>query len=422
MALIGTNDPRLSSSTTYHDNETRSTMDPVTNPFAPGAGSRPPALVGRESLEESATVALKRIKAGRHAKSSMLLGLRGVGKTVLLVRVLEIAEGEGYLVTLIEAPEDRRIAGLLVPRLRGLLYKLSTAEKARTLANQALAALRNFASAFKVSYGDLEVGVEPQPGLAASGDLETDLSELLVLVGEAATAAERPVAILIDEVQYLKKEDLGALIVALHRMNQRSLPVVFFGAGLPQLAAVSGEVKSYAERLFNYPAVGPLEQSAAEDAIRLPVETQGVGIEPAALKMIVQRTEGYPYFLQEWGSHSWAVADTSPITVADVRTASEKAVAALDSSFFRVRFDRLTPREHDYLRAMAELGSGPHRSGDIASELGTHVTTAGPLRTALIRKGMIWSPSYGATAFTVPMFHEYMRRAMPDWPSGKDRQ
>jgi len=392
-------------------------MDPVTNPFAPGAGSRPPALVGREELEKNAEVALKRIKAERHAKSMLLLGLRGVGKTVLLVRIGEIAEEEGYLTALIEAPEERRLAGLLVPRLRGLLFKLSAVEKARTLANRALGALRNFASAFQVAYGDLEVGVTPGPGVAASGDLETDLTDLLVLVGEAASAGNTPVALLIDEVQYLTEEDLGALIVAFHRIGQKGLPVILFGAGLPQLAAVSGEAKSYAERLFDYPEVGPLDADDAAAAVQVPIDDSGASIDPGALDLIVTRTEGYPYFLQEWGSHAWTAANAPPITESDVEVASEAAISALDASFFRVRFDRLTPREQEYLRAMAELGPGPHRSGDIAAELGVPVTSAGPIRTNLIRKGMIWSPSHGDTAFTVPMFHEYMRRAIPDWGS-----
>ncbi len=394
-------------------------MDPVTNPFAPGAGSRPPELAGREEIERNAKVALQRIKAGRHAKSAMLLGLRGVGKTVLLVRIGEIAEELGYLATLIEAPEERRLAGLLVPKLRNLLYKLSAVEKARTLANRALGALRSFASVFKVSYGDFEVGVEPEPGLVSSGDLETDVTDLLLLVGKAAGAADRPVVILIDEVQYLEEEDLAALIVAFHRIGQKGLPVILFGAGLPQLAAVSGEAKSYAERLFDYPAVGALDDESAADAIRRPIEKAGAAIEPAALARIIERTEGYPYFLQEWGSHTWKAAPVSPIATADVEAASEKAIAALDSSFFRVRFDRLTPREQEYLRAMAGLGAGPHRSGDIAAALGIRVTSAGPIRTGLIRKGMVWSPSHGHTAFTVPLFHEYMQRAMPDWTPGR---
>jgi len=396
-------------------------MDPVENPFAPGAGSRPPALTGRDEIIGGARVAVRRVKAGRHAKSMMLLGLRGVGKTVLLVRIGEIAEEEGFVTVLIEAPEEKRLAGLIVPKLRAVLYKLSAVEKARGLANRALAALRNFASAFKVSYAEFEVGVEPHPGLAASGDLETDLTDLFMAVAQAAEAAERPVAILIDEVQYLGEDDLAALIVALHRIGQRGLPLILFGAGLPQLAAVSGEAKSYAERLFDFPDVGPLDDEAAAAAIRTPVLAAGAGINEDALELIVKKTEKYPYFLQEWGSHAWRTADAPPIDWEDVTAATENAVAALDASFFRVRFDRLTPREQDYLRAMAELGAGPHRSGDIAAALGIPVTTAGPLRTGLIRKGMIWSPAHGDTAFTVPLFHEYMLRAMPDWePPGDD--
>lgn len=395
-------------------------MDPVANPFAPGAGSRPPALAGREELLERADIALRRIQAGRHAKSMMLLGLRGVGKTVLLVRIGELAESTGYVTAVVEAPEERRLAGLLVPKLRRILYQISGREKARALGNRALGALRNFASAFKVSHGDFEMGVKPEPGLAGSGDLETDLTDLLVAIGEAARAADQPAALLIDEVQYLDDADLRALIVALHRISQKALPLIMFGAGLPQLAAVSGEAKSYSERLFDFPGVGPLDEISIRSAIRVPIEDAGAEVENDALSEIAGRTEGYPYFLQEWGAHSWNAAPESPITRQDVVSASGRAVAALDASFFRVRFDRLTPREQEYLRAMAELGPGPHRSGEVAAKLGIAVTSAGPLRTGLIRKGMIWSPSHGDTAFTVPMFDQYMFRAMPDWqPAGE---
>ena len=390
-------------------------MDPIANPFAPGAGSRPPALAGRDELLESADIALRRIRAGRHAKSMMLLGLRGVGKTVLLVRIGELAESAGYVTAVIEAPEERRLAALLVPRLRRLLYRLSGREKARILGNRALGALRNFASAFKVSYAEFEVGLKSEPGLASSGDLETDLTDLLVAVGEAAKAADQPAAILMDEVQYLDDEDLSALIVALHRISQKALPLIMFGAGLPQLAAVSGEAKSYAERLFDFASIGPLDEDAIREAIRGPIEEAGAEVDDDALSEIADRTDGYPYFLQEWGAHSWSAAPESPVTLQDVVSASERAVAGLDRSFFRVRFDRLTPREQGYLRAMAELGPGPHRSGKVAAKLGLPVTTAGPVRTGLIRKGMIWSPSHGDTAFTVPMFDQYMLRAMPDW-------
>lgn len=347
----------------------------------------------------------------------MLLGLRGVGKTVLLVRIEELAGDAGYATALIEAPEGRRLAGLIVPRLSRLLYRLSGVEKARVLSNRALGALRNFASAFKVSYAGVEVGVNAEPRVAASGDLETDLTDLLVMVGEAAAAADRPTAILIDEVQYLNPEDFSALIVALHRISQKALPLITFGAGLPQLAALSGEAKSYAERLFDFSDVGPLDESSVEAAIRVPIEKAGARITDDALLEIGERTEGYAYFLQEWGAHSWNAAPASPIAREDVVSAGEKAVATLDESFFRVRFDRLTPKEQEYLRAMAELGPGPHRSGEVATALGMTVTHAGPRRHNLITKGMIWSPSHGVTAFTVPMFDQYMLRAMPDWES-----
>lgn len=390
-------------------------MDPIQNPFAPGAGSRPPELAGRDSLIENATIALKRIRIGRHAKSQMLLGLRGVGKTVLLNRMAEIAEEAGYLTILLEATEGRRLAEVLPPQLRVLLFRLSGVEKARAIANRAMAALRSFAGVFKVSYGDLEIGVEAESADLASGDLEADLANLLLVVAHAARAAEKPVAIFIDEVQYLQKEDLSALIGALHKIGQRGLPLTVFGAGLPQLAGLAGDAKSYAERMFDFPTIGALGEEASKQALREPIREAGAEIDEEALQRIYEQTAGYPYFLQEWGYHSWDLAAESPIHRADVDRASVTATKALDTSFFRVRFDRLTPREQDYLRAMAELGSGPRRSGEIAAKLNIDVTTAGSLRTGLIRKGMIYAPAHGETAFTVPMFDDFMRRTIPAW-------
>jgi hypothetical protein len=389
-------------------------MDRTRNPFAPGAGSRPPELAGRDSIIDDATVALRRVKAGRHAKSQMLLGLRGVGKTVLLNRIDEIAEEEGYLTVMLEAPEGRRLAEMLVPELRKVLLRLSRIDKAKDVANRAFSALRGFASAWQVKVGDVEVGVRAE-GIADTGNLEVDLPDLLMAIAKAAEAADRPVALLIDEVQYLTSEELSALIVAVHKIGQRALPLVVFGAGLPQLAALLGDAKSYAERLFDYPPVGPLDAEAAQTAVGEPIREEGAEIEDDALEEVVHCTEGYPYFLQEWGSHSWNAAPTSPITKVDVQRATDAALHALDDGFFRVRLDRLTPRERDYVRAMAELGPGPHRSGDIAAMLGAEVTAVGPLRSGLIRKGMLYSPSHGDTAFTVPMFDAFMRRSMPDW-------
>lgn len=390
-------------------------MDRAKNPFAPGAGTRPPELAGRDQIIEDATVALKRVLHGRSAKSQLLLGLRGVGKTVLLNRIAEIAEDEHFLTVVLEAPESRRLAEMLVPPLRAALFKLSGIAHARDLANRGIRVLRSFASAFKVKYGGVEFSVEAESGVADSGDLESDLPALLETVAQAAKAAGRGVAILIDEVQYLSPEDLSALIVSMHRIAQRDLPLLMFGAGLPQLAGLVGEAKSYAERLFDFPEVGPLAPAAAAQAIRQPLLQEGAGIEPAALALIVERTQRYPYFLQEWGSQAWNVADKSPITSADVERATANALTALDHGFFRVRFERLTPRERDYVRAMAELGPGSHRSPEIATLLKLHVTAAAPIRGDLIRKGMIYSPARGDTAFTVPMFDDFMRRMMPDW-------
>ena len=389
-------------------------MDPTRNPFAPGAGARPPELAGRELIIEAADVAMQRIRRGRQEKSQMLLGLRGVGKTVLLNRLAQLAEDMGSIVVPLEAPEGQRLAAFLAPALKSVLLRLSRVAQARELAQRGLGALRGFASAFKVSIGEIELSISAEP-IADSGNLEIDLPELMGSVGRAAQAANTSVVILLDEVQYLSEEDLRGLIVAMHRIAQRGWPVILFGAGLPQVAALAGEAKSYAERLFDYPEVGPLPPAAARSALLDPIVEEGESISEDALNRILSITEGYPYFLQEWGKHSWNTAGKSPITADDVEMASSLATVALDRSFFRVRFDRLTPREQDYLRAMAALGPGPHRSGDIADALGIKVQQAGPLRNGLIKKGMIWSPAHGQTAFTVPMFDAFMIRAIPEW-------
>ncbi len=386
-------------------------MDPLRNPFAPGAGSRPPELAGRDALLNQAQLALQRVRLGRSEKSQLLLGLRGVGKTVLLNRIAEQAEALGYEVAQLEAPEGRPLASYLAPALKSILLRLDRVEQARAWAGQAMAALRGFASAFKVSVGDVKMGLS-EPPRADSGNLEVDLPELLVATALAAKAAETSIVILIDEVQYLSEDELRGLIVALHRVVQRGLPLILFGAGLPQLAALAGEAKSYAERLFDFPAVVALPPDAAAQAIEEPIEVEGARIDADALAEIVGLTQGYPYFLQEWGKHTWAAAKGPSISLADVQKASDQARDALDRNFFRVRFDRLTPREQDYLHAMAQLGAGPHRSGAIAEQMQVRVERTGPLRSGLIRKGMIWSPAHGMTAFTVPMFDTFMRRAM----------
>jgi len=390
-------------------------MDPVTNPFAPGAGTPPPELAGRDQLRETVRIALERTRRCLPTKSVLMIGLRGVGKTVLLDRMRADAEKSDILTLRIEAPEGRSLPAIIAPQIRQSLLRLSRNQQAKELAQRALRALTGFAQSLKVKFDDIEVGFDfdSEPGLADNGDLEHDLQALLQSVGEAAKKAGTAFAMFVDELQYVKEPELAALITALHRTAQQSLPVILVGAGLPQLRGKMGEAKSYAERLFEFPEVGPLSPDDAKIAIEKPASVQNIAITVEALDMIVQKTQCYPYFVQEWGKHSWDAAQRSPITRTDVELASVAAVAALDESFFRVRFDRLTPSEKRYLRAMAELGPGPHRSGDIAECLERDVTALGPTRAKLIVKGMIWSPNHGDTAFTVPLIDEFMHRIMP---------
>lgn len=394
-------------------------MDPVLNPYSPGAGSPPPELAGRDEVRNTVRIALERIRMGRSAKSVLLIGLRGVGKTVLLDRMREDAERAGIHTLRVEAPESRSLPGMLLPQLRSALIRLSRSAQAKDYATRALRALAGFAKGLKFKYQDIEVGLdfEPEPGLADNGNLEHDLQDLITTAGESARAAETVLAMFIDELQYVAEPELAALITALHRATQQRLPVTLVGAGLPQLPGRMGEAKSYAERLFEFPEIGPLAPSDATAALCKPAIEMKVEFHEQAVTKIIEETQGYPYFLQEWGKHAWDVAERSPIGLSDVEVASRSAIAALDESFFRVRFDRLTPSEKKYLRAMSELGPGPHRSGDIAGVLKRKVESVAFIRNALIGKGMIWSPSHGDTAFTVPLFDEFMKRIMPndDW-------
>ena len=391
-------------------------MDILRNPFAPGAGTPPPALVGRETVIESARVTLGRLKQGRAAKSLILVGLRGVGKTVLLNRFQEMADNDGYKTTLIEASDTKRLPALIVPSLKKILLSLDRAENVSEHVRRCMRVLRSFASSFKLSWGEFGVGVDPEVGSADSGDLETDLSELLLAVGEAAHARGAPVSIMIDEMQYLDPKELSALIMAIHKICQKQLPLVLMGAGLPQLVGITGKTKSYAERLFDFPRVAQLNKTDAKDALLKPVRKEGEQFSVPALDAILEVTECYPYFIQEWGYHTWNVANSSPISAAAVHAAHPMVLKRLDENFFRVRFDRLTPRERQYLRAMAELNSQQLRSGDIATVMGMDVRSAGPVRSSLIKKGMIYSPAYGDTAFTVPLFGGFMMRIMPHMP------
>ena len=393
-------------------------MDPIRNPFSPGAGSPPPELVGRTQLLEQARILLARVQAGRSEKSMLLTGLRGVGKTVLLNEISRLAETARFQIIFIEAHEDKSLAAVLAPELKTLLFRLDRMEGAREKVRRGLAVLKGFLGSFKVNVEDVSIGIdlEPEKGAADSGDLEIDLPNLLTVVAEAAQDRKTAVAILIDEIQYFAGRELSALIMAMHRMQQRKLPLVLIGAGLPLLPRLAGESKSYAERLFQFPVVGPLPPKDAAKAISEPIEREGEHIDPDAVEEILRLAEGYPYFLQEWGYQAWNHAAASPITASDIRAATADTIRRLDENFFRVRYDRLTPSEKQMLRAMAELGPGPCRIGDVAELLTAKVGSLSPRRASLIAKGMIYSPTHGDLAFTVPLFDAFMRRAIPVFP------
>jgi hypothetical protein len=389
-------------------------MDPVSNPYVPGAGNPPPELAGRADVLDKIEVALKRCAQNRAVQYPLMVGLRGVGKTVLLVKARSIAEELGYIILDVEAHEGKSLPELLAPGLRKALFTLNLIENAKEKARRGLRVLKSFLGGLKVSFGGVEIGVDAEVGTADTGDLEADFPELLIAVGEAAAAACRPVAIIIDELQYLSTGEMSALIMAVHRINQRSLPVAVIGAGLPQLLGLFGNSKSYAERLFIYPAIGALATPDAIAAIKNPAQQERVEFQADAIEEVMRLTSRYPYFIQQWAHDSWNAAKGPAITKADVTAATVTSIRNLDESFFKVRFDRCSPGEKKYMRALAELGSGPHRSSDIADRLGLKINSVAPTRNALIKKGMIYSPSYGDTAFTVPLFDEFMRRAMPD--------
>ena len=387
-------------------------MNPVRNPFSPGAGTPPPELAGRQSILEKVRIMFERLRLNRSEKSILLIGLRGVGKTVLLNEIDRIAQDTGCKSILIEAHEKKSLAALLLPPLRQLLFQFDRMENLNEKVKRGLRVLKSFVNGLKLKYHDVEIclDIDPEVGTADSGDLEADLPFLLEAIAEAASARNTAVVIIIDELQYLSENELSALIMAIHRIGQRRLPLTLIGAGLPQLIGLTGRSKSYSERLFDFNSIGPLEKEDAIQAVRGPIMEQGAEITNEALEEIYSQTQGYPYFLQEWGYQVWNLTKKLPIDIATVAQASEVSIRCLDGGFFRVRFDRLTPREKEYLYALALLGNGPQRSGEIAGQLQTSAQRVAPIRNGLIKKGMIYSPSHGDTDFTVPLFADFMKR------------
>lgn len=397
-------------------------MNPIKNPFSPGAGAPPPELVGRENILQQATVLIGRIKERRPEKSLMLTGLRGVGKTVLLNRIEQQAREEGYKTVYLEAREDRTLGQVLAPELKRVLFELDVKAKAKEKVRRAMLALRNFVGNFSVSFGGLSIELEPFHGLADSGDIESDLTMLLLAVAEAAEGQEEAIALFVDEIQYFSEEEFSALIMAMHRIQQKALPMFLVGAGLPILPALAGNSKSYAERLFAFPKIDALNKEEARHALLSPLNKNNVEITPDAFEQIFNYTRGYPYFLQEWGYQIWNQTENPPISFAVVEKASETVIKRLDENFFRVRFDRLTGNEKKFLGAMAmaamSSSSKRVRISDIAVNMGQKKSTLAPVRASLIKKGMIYSPAYGEMDFTVPLFADFMIRVMP--PLQKD--
>lgn len=392
-------------------------MDPFLNPYAPGAGAPPPELAGRDELLSKASIALRRVASGRFGRSLILTGLRGVGKTVLLNRIRQNAEVSKIITVRIEVPEGRSLPSLLAPGLKAAILKLNRGKVAADLVMRGLQALASFVTAMKVKYHDVEVGleIEPHSSVPLMANLDEGLAQLFQAVGSAAKEKETAIVFFIDEIHVLDEKQLASLIMALHVASQDALPITMVAAGLPQVPARMGEAKTYAERLFEFHNIGQLDYDAAIQALVIPAEKLGVHYTEGALEEIIRQTSGYAYFLQEWGKHAWDIAESAPITPQDAREATIGALADLDASFFRVRFDQLTPMQKRYLRAMAELGAGPHASGQIAGVLDKQVTHLGPVREQLISKGLIYSPAHGETAFTVPLFDSFMKRIMIDF-------
>ena len=388
-------------------------MDPVRNPYTPGAGFPPPALTGRDAELEAFRVLLERLRRGRPEKSMIVTGMRGVGKTVLLNNFASIAEEAKFATAYVEITHETEFRLLMAQLVRRLLLALSPGKRMREHARAAVALFKAFTLKMPGAL-EIQVDIDPATGRADSGDLGEDLTDLLVGLGRAAAEHDAGVALLVDEIQFLKQPELGALIAALHRTAQQALPVTLVGAGLPQIPRLTGVAKSYSERLFHFPRIGSLPAVAARSALVVPAEREDVQYQEAAVEEIIRFTEGYPYFLQEFGQHVWNLAAYPSITSRDVQNARHTVQLQLDQNFFSVRIARCTDAELKYLRAMAALGDGPYRSGDIAAALGYRgPQSAAPTRSRLIEKGLIFSSSHGWNEFTVPQFADYMRRDTP---------
>lgn len=384
-------------------------MDQFQNPYRPGAGTKPAVIAGRIAEIEKAEVLLRTVLAGAPQRSLMLYGLRGVGKTVLLNEMERMAEDLGYLSEHLEMSENDDFRRVIAKSIRKVLLRIDKFENLKSKCLNALGVLKAFTLVIPDG-PELKIDVDAVTGIGDAGDLDTDLVDLFVSLGEGAQESGRTICFLIDEVQYLSEEAVGGLIASSHRIAQKSLPIVFICAGLPQIAALSGDAKSYAERLFEFVPIGQLREGSDTEALVEPAGQRGVTYTDEALATLLHEAKGYPYFIQEFGKHAWNIAQTSPITEDDAINASISATEALDDSFFKVRMDRATTAERDFMKAMSSLGEGPYRTAEVAAALGKQVSSIGPVRATLIKKGFVYSPEHGQVAFTVPLFDEYIRR------------
>ena len=385
-------------------------MDPVQNPFSPGAGTPPPELAGRGELLEEARIMIGRALNGRSTQGMLMTGLRGVGKTVILNELMRMAEEKGALPLFVEATAESTLSELLASELKKLFFSLNRIAGAADKVKKGLVVLRNFIGTIHLKVGDIGLDIEPFAGIADSGNIETDLADLFECVAEAAKEKKKAVLLLVDEVQYLPKKELGALIMAFHRLQQRQLPFAVIGAGLPMLAELAGKTKSYAERLFLYPKVDALSFDATRQAIESPFASCGVQVERTAVQKVYEQSKGYPYFIQEWGYQIWNRVERKRVNADVVDKVRAKVEKRLDENFFHARLERLTAGEKDFLYGMS-LCRGNIHVADVAKALGSNVASLSKRRASLLAKGMVYSPHYGELAFTVPMFGQFMRRS-----------
>jgi len=391
-------------------------MDPRKNPFAPGAGTKPPALVGRDDQIESFDVLLERLENGYAEQSMIVTGLRGVGKTVLLEVFREKAEARNWATVEWEVEKNSPFGSKMASQVRRALLQLAPKARWTNRLARAASILKSFTVTFNPD-GAMTAGldIDALVGVGDSGTLSEDLTDLFVATGEAAREQRTGVIFLLDEIQYLQPSELEALIAALHRCARRSLPITLVGAGLPQIPRLAGEAKSYSERLFRFPGIGELDaKTDARDALVLPARDLGVEFEDDAIDFIVGYTQGYPYFLQEYGKIVWDESPTSPISRIHAKSVLPLVESKLDESFFRVRAERTTELELRYLYAMAELGPQAHRASEVARGIDRTTEQAGPIRSRLIDKGLLYTPGHGYAAFTVPQFDRYMLRRHSD--------